>query len=718
MKNIVSKIVSLVLVLAMLSTLAIPVSAARPTAEYLSELKMAQASTADEAKKMLTDAGYKVIDKNLNPNESQVVYLGYKTSKNVEDAITDISIMNMNGGYSITDYNRILEESKTEYKTMTAKYRIAASEFAENYKAGNREAKLAYRQLNYYYFEKNGVKTYMGDYMLNFPTSDEEFADILLKGNLYVLNNLRALLAMGTGSSDTPLADKVAELSRDESIYSKMEYHENAKMIYEIILNAKNKIDATNKAIEKVEAEEALTQEEKTEAIEILLQSVQSFAAFRSLIESYKYKDTTYGEYLNSKNYMVDYSVFYPIVEALTPGQRALLGLGQLSEIVIYDIVRKSDFDLEKELAEIEKEFGEIDVYHGTDLSVFEGSFAFTDDALRYEAMTGDSWMNLTDSKLNTRLMASILLGLGGMVTTAISGILLKDAISAYTALNPQYVQLLENLDSFGSQITACQKSIGFLMDRATFANSKGIANDLVIKGVKQRLETAIQNYHNTEVMIKTAPMHNNVSVWPIIGSSIGVVAGLVMIGFSISNLVKIYNSYNVQYTDIPTNIVDVVDTENGNRFVRYQVVESFYGDGGTVKSRPGDTNAYDGKQWNAIYYTKSYEAGKCLLASYDFPAGENDFGKYTPVHAFGEVGVCYNLNEYSGALAHEKIYLAFQNSSAEKAAASQVPTIVGSVLNLGIVAISAVAGFGLGMGTMAFIKSKKKKLKEIKEEI
>ena len=111
MKGIMKKIISIVLVLATLLSMVIPVSAARPGAtQFLSELQMAQASTADEAKMMLISAGYKVIDKDLNPDSQVSVYLGYKTSTNVEDAITDIAVMNMNGGYGITQYDKILAD--------------------------------------------------------------------------------------------------------------------------------------------------------------------------------------------------------------------------------------------------------------------------------------------------------------------------------------------------------------------------------------------------------------------------------------------------------------------------------------------------------------------------------------------------------------------------------------------------------------------------------
>ena len=169
-------LISMILVATMCVTMMMPASAGRAT-YYLSDLKMAEAKTADEAKKLLTDAGFTVLDKNLNPDGDKAVYLGYKKSTNVDDAITDVKVMNMKGGFNISDYDSIIEDALQTYGKDVDNLRIAAKEFAENYKAGKREALLAYRQLNYYYVEIDKKQVKMGDYMLNFPATNEGFAD-------------------------------------------------------------------------------------------------------------------------------------------------------------------------------------------------------------------------------------------------------------------------------------------------------------------------------------------------------------------------------------------------------------------------------------------------------------------------------------------------------------------------------------------------------------
>ena len=68
-------LISMILVATMCVTMVMPASAGRVT-YYLSDLKMAEAATADEAKNMLAEAGYEILDKNLNPGGDKVVYLG------------------------------------------------------------------------------------------------------------------------------------------------------------------------------------------------------------------------------------------------------------------------------------------------------------------------------------------------------------------------------------------------------------------------------------------------------------------------------------------------------------------------------------------------------------------------------------------------------------------------------------------------------------------
>jgi hypothetical protein len=191
---------------------------------------------------------------------------------------------------------------------------------------------------------------------------------------------------------------------------------------------------------------------------------------------------------------------------------------------------------------------------------------------------------------------------------------------------------------------------------------------------------------------------------------SVLILAGAVMMGVSIWQLTKLYNQYEVTYTDIPDNMVDVVSHRDGDRFVNYKNVPAYYyNDKGVLTTRENDLNAYDGRQWVSLYYTKNYEAGYCLTSSPDLIATEAGKTGYTSVHLFGRTDG-YNTNSYCNRDGAQAVYLAFKYSTNQKSAVTDVPEIIGSVFNAGIIAISVLAGFAGGALLMVFVNKKKAK--------
>ena len=65
--------------------------------KYVSEVYVAYGKNADDAKKTLNDKGYTPVDGNLNEGGKTYAMLGYKTTDDPQQAITDLSVMNMNG---------------------------------------------------------------------------------------------------------------------------------------------------------------------------------------------------------------------------------------------------------------------------------------------------------------------------------------------------------------------------------------------------------------------------------------------------------------------------------------------------------------------------------------------------------------------------------------------------------------------------------------------
>ena len=182
------KIISLLLTFSVLFTaLAVNVSAAR-VEEFVSEVALIYEDSVEDALEEIKGTDWKLFEQDLNANADywfdDGVYLIYKTSTNVEDAITDLRVMDMYGGFSVSNYEKQLEESRAQYVAMIKELRKATAEFKTLYEAGDRMAALAYRQMNYYKDVKttNGTETdmLMGDFFLNMPT-DEKWCRFCLK---------------------------------------------------------------------------------------------------------------------------------------------------------------------------------------------------------------------------------------------------------------------------------------------------------------------------------------------------------------------------------------------------------------------------------------------------------------------------------------------------------------------------------------------------------
>jgi hypothetical protein len=185
-------------------------------------------------------------------------------------------------------------------------------------------------------------------------------------------------------------------------------------------------------------------------------------------------------------------------------------------------------------------------------------------------------------------------------------------------------------------------------------------------------------------------------------------IGGFMMLMSAITLGIGIYNYYHPEYTDIPTAMVDLIDTVDGDRYIKYDVVYEAepQADGTLIAA---DLNAFQANRWNAMYYTKSYEAGKPLLADEFVVSNTSNIPgeKHMPVHRFGEV-VCYNLNKYNFNDDHS-IYLSVKQSDNQKAAVERVPEVVGSVFSAGYMilvgGVGLIVGAGGTIGMMEIIK-------------
>lgn len=723
MKKIYSRLLSMVLVIALLiactpTALAAP-SRNKGNVKYLSEVAVIEAANDEEAKKILTElqkeekGGFEdMITLDLNKGGQRKIYLAYKTSTNVDDAITDLAVMNMEGNFSMGNYEKVLSENMANFAEVAKDYRVMAAEFAANYAAGNINAQTAYRQLNLYYNEVDGVKTYMGDYMLNFPATDEGFAEILFRGNLNIIANLRSLMAMGVGNGETTLAQRIADAyaaaETDPSVYSTAAYSAAAKAMLEDFDKMKKNINNLEAEMAKIDADTTMDAETKEFAKETLQNSLDVSKAFMELLKDIPMGDTTLGNYIMNTP-VIEVTKLYPIAAAGTAAELLMMEYHSLYEVLLYEVLDLCGEELEAALQALEADMEPLSVYHGVQNDLVSGTIGVTGDAETYSNSSGKDFFDIYGNS-DTQAGAIIfsVLGVGG-VASMMGGIcyLLAKSTDVFIANETAKAALQKAIDTAQAKISSCNSTITSLTYSGnSAAGTKSIADSVALLQkdlvkAKGELETATNNLNNYVM--------KEMSTGQILMGGGLILAGMIMMGVSIWQLATIYSKYEIAYTDIPDNMVDVVSYEDGDRFVNYKNVPAYYYEDDKLLTRENDLNAYDGRQWVSLYYTKNYEAGYCLTASPDLIATDVVKSGYTPIHLFGRADG-YNTNSYCNRENAGAVYLAFKYSTNQKSAVTDVPEIIGSIFSAGMIAIPAVVGFAAGAIFMAGINKKKAK--------
>ena len=148
------KLIAFILTIATLLT-ALPLTAFAQDGEsvendelYLKSVKLAQGKK-EEARAALLADGYVFLDQNLNEGTGQSgVWMGYQTTTDPTEAIYDMKLMNMKGGFTLTSMKEALATQESAFAEMTADLNYLVEEFVEAYNEGSVPAQKAYKALN------------------------------------------------------------------------------------------------------------------------------------------------------------------------------------------------------------------------------------------------------------------------------------------------------------------------------------------------------------------------------------------------------------------------------------------------------------------------------------------------------------------------------------------------------------------------------------------
>ena len=768
--KITRRIISMLLAITLLFLTTIPVFAAGGyREEYISDLRIVYASDYVDAKRTLTDLGlkdYYVFNANLNENTGKKgVFLAYKTTTNIEDAITDIAVMQMNGGYSEGNYQQMIKDSYSDYLALGDNYLTAIEYFNEAYDAGNYLAEIAHRQLNFYNVVTEGdlekpdfEGMHLGDIFYE-GVDSSDLATMFLEGNSYALSNIRSLIAMGVSYNETDLtylelvAIDAKEYGENKNPFINRDYEDIAKIIAPTITVFRD-------MFEELEAHE----DDLNYADEEITEKELYYAEYKLMSEMAKATDYIDGktfyefclEYNSDKH---GYAKLYPLVSAMNEGQLAMTKVAHYYDVVRYSMTLQSNEDIEAKLAEMEEKYSQnpFNVYTGVDRTIYRDSFALTNAAYRADASTESGISEaLYGGKLSGLNVAATVVGSVGAAYLAFGlgkfGYSLWTAKKALDVYQVQYDQILGSfakttiLDIGSYEESTARFAINYLCDEYVKING-GYDIDVVsswtlsekyhflethctpnsfgtnsanyvdaFNQIKTQFEAYQTNSGNSvflSAQSKAAAATQNVKDSFSFLKGATAIGGLMMLVSAIKLGYSIWHYYHPEYTDIPTAMVDLINTPDGDRYIKYDVVyEAEPRSDGTLIA--GDLNAFSAERWNALYYTKSYEAGKPILA-YDYVVSHTSNvppENHMPIHRFGEV-VCYNLNKYNFDDDYS-IYLSVKQSDNQKAAIKDVPEVVGSMFSTGYMILAGgvgiAAGVGGTIGTVEIIKRRKNK--------
>lgn len=458
MKKAWSKIVSMVLVLSTLLT-ALPIGAYADAGQaqelYIKSLQLARADSREEAKEILEGDGYIFLDANLNQGTGEDgIWLGYTTTTDPEEAIYDLKLMNMKGGFTLTSMKEALAAQEAAFAQMATDLKYLVDEFILAYEEGSVPAQKAYKALNFFRVVENETqpeeKNGLGYQIVSGNMSLEKLTEMLLLCDSGLVDGVIKLLTAGIGIRNGNWMKKLSEMGPYDyqEVYYKDEDEEEFKRRAEQLLpvlqlysQAYNAMDLSglipDKLDENFEAEYTGAEQKGTLSADD--------AAVKKLDESrYKIYKVVFDELakysFGTNRTLKDFFCslendgstrdLYPLVAVLSDGEFAALSYGCFLDIALGATATLGDLDSYDDLYDsLTQEVKSVYLYHGVEDVLFEDDtvIGFTEAANRHMASTGELEFYEKESTAEdiweTGKNAAILLGCSAMAIVAVAKI-------------------------------------------------------------------------------------------------------------------------------------------------------------------------------------------------------------------------------------------------------------------------------------------------------
>ena len=680
-------VAALILTLTTIALVPVNTVAAANNGKYVSEVYVAYGKDAGDAKKTLSDKGFTAVDGNLNDGGKTYAMMGYKTTDNIRDSITDLAVMNMRGDYSVEDYKTMLKSQKTQIAEFLEEFMAVIKEYRANYKAGKAKAIYAHDALNNYTEDDTGMK--MGD-LLNSETLQDrvgikksieaenpdklpDLVTILMQGNAPIIKSIETLLSMATDTADNSWIDRFAKLDYD-ALLDKLEderpdlntetkraqyldnvYGDDAGLIGVEAIELRNKLNdyeemnlhvdtATEEQIKKAFGDPA-----SNDKAMIQIQQWLDIGVIYENLKNFKGGNFAKGEMLDfflEENDPEDTEIFIPVAASLSDGQRYGLPFVNLESLLRYAFTDEEGwnkvFEKYKNNLKIPKA---ISVYQNIDRNLYkeDGSVALTSAAQR---ANNTVTVSNGDVEQDADLLTNIANITYTLTTISIAAVILSGVFTVYYVRNAAIDPLTHKWVQLDWDRIFDNKAFN---EYASTFNPQNYAHDGVDPGF----------YHLGEIKQARFAI--------LMSKIVAVVTMALAVMSAVLTIIDLCRSKSYEQLPIPNYLVDnYTDADGGSYSINYKAVECnrsgyFGADYKKQSGSSADIYADEGKQWLVLYASKNSKAGKPLTPDFILQEDYNAPRGYDRnVHLIGEKGA---INVVSAGF---KSYTAWDSSAAQ----------------------------------------------------
>ena len=589
--------------------------------QYVKDVIFIVGESLEDAKEQVP-SGYTLVESDLNQGAEYIssvddVYLAYTTTNNPDEAITDIKMMNMDGGFVVSDYDTQIDKVGENIRKMVAEFKDAVEAFKENYKKGTYGAKAAYYTLSSFTIDEFDNKS-LADYFIYSQVPDGFYLKLLMNAHMDILSSILSVLTMAVqGEAGDTWLDRLAKIEDPYEVTNSL-YWDQAVALFPHFESFYTAYDSINHELYRgpggpiygpvdENGDRGPNLGDNGTNPDVALTG----AEFLYELAYYNLEQYTYANGELISDWLVCpwlyEEMLYPLIEVLTPAEYAMMHLCGPLYMILGTCMNEAAYnDYMKRATELTQgsEY-KCSVWAGVDTELLRSSIAITDDAMQaiYTTEAEQQFNEQGDSGMDTLLYTA-----GGFAAIGLIAL----GVGMLTVM------------TFGSSLFA-----GILGSSAVLVSCKAAAI------------TSIAGCCCASAGV------------------VGIVVALVIaVVYLFVWLVDWIAGFYPDLTEIPEYMYDyVIDGSDNGQFLLYEVAKDQNGN-------PVDVNAFEGKEWHAPYISRDKAAGEPIEADFIVRTGDGRLDEgYAPLSAFGNIN-CENLNRYAFGDSVNGIFVSYRQKN------------------------------------------------------